>query len=234
MMPNADPVQSLFDGKSKGWNAKYAPGGPLAQRVILFAQSLATSAPPPAKVLDLGCGTGNLAAALAERGYNVIGTDIAEGMIRQARMSFPSAKVDWQLLPVNWTRLPVPDGSLDAVVSSSVFEYLPDLRHAFSECARVVRPGGYLLLTVPNVLNRVRRLERLIKPVAHVMAAVQPLGQIAALRRYADYLQLSQNRLTPDGWNAEAHRAGLGPAETPALPDAPPLVLLKFKKYSTG
>ena len=101
-------------------------------------------------ILDLGCGTGTLAIAIARAtpGAAVVGIDADDATLAQARVK--QARFGTS---VHWHRgfaqnLPFGDGVFDAVVSSLFFHHLlrPDKRAALAEIARVIRPGGRLLI----------------------------------------------------------------------------------------
>src|SRR4051812_12224038 len=70
-MVGADAVRDLFNAKAPGWRRKYDVDGPLARRIAEFEARLARRTAPPARVLEIGCGTGNLAFHLSGRGYRV-------------------------------------------------------------------------------------------------------------------------------------------------------------------
>ncbi|MBI2854640.1 MAG: class I SAM-dependent methyltransferase [Chloroflexi bacterium] len=100
-------------------------------------------------VLDVGCGTGTLALLLAKRagprGY-VVGVDLSEGMLAQARRK---TNVPWlSFRRANVEELPFPDGSFDkAFMSLSLHEMPPEARHnTLMQVARVLRPDGSLFL----------------------------------------------------------------------------------------
>jgi SAM-dependent methyltransferase len=97
-------------------------------------------------VLDLGCGTGELAesARAAAIGATWTGVDLREEMVRQAAAAYPWAT----FVEASADALPFADGSFDAVVASTLFSSLPStaLEHAAAaEVARVLRPGGWLV-----------------------------------------------------------------------------------------
>ncbi|MGC5033394.1 NAD-dependent epimerase/dehydratase family protein [Micromonospora sp. DT229] len=102
-------------------------------------------------VLDLGCGVGRLLPGLAARCGHVTGVDIAPGMLERARARVADAP-NAQLLLGSVADVPLPDASVDAVVCLGVFEHVPaEFRErALTEAARLLRPGGRLLLELNN------------------------------------------------------------------------------------
>ena len=167
-------MRTLFDTKAAGWPAKYAAGGRLTGRLAQLADAVRDLTDAGGEVLDLGCGSGELARRLAAGGYVVTGCDIAPAMVRQAAEADPGHTVRWISLEPHWEALPLAAGSLDAVVAASVLEYVPAPALVLAECARVLRPGGVLLCTVPNMAHPVRWLEWLLR-----LAVRSPLGAIA-------------------------------------------------------
>jgi len=102
----------------------------------------ACALPPDACVLDVGTGTGDLAAeALRQRpGALVVGCDFTLPMMLRGRMKPGRHRIRW--VGGDALRLPFPDGRFDAVVSGFVMRNVADPDLAFREQARVVRPGG--------------------------------------------------------------------------------------------
>jgi SAM-dependent methyltransferase len=97
-------------------------------------------------VLDLGCGTGNAALLAARAGARVIGVDPATRLLDVARSRAAAAGLDVDFRPGEAAALPLPDRSLDAVVSVFGIVFAADAHAAAAEVARVLRPGGRLLL----------------------------------------------------------------------------------------
>jgi SAM-dependent methyltransferase len=103
---------------------------------------------PPGRVLDVGCGTGRLAARVRREltGTHVVGCDFSAGMLRHARAR--DARIPW--VQGDAGRLPFRDGAFDAVVSTEAFHWFPDPVGALVEMRRVLRPEGRLLLGLVN------------------------------------------------------------------------------------
>jgi len=96
------------------------------------------------RVADIGCGPGRAAAFMAERGLDVVGVDVSQAMLAVARTAHPHIRFEEGQLDV----LPIETGVLaGAVCWYSIIYTPPDrLTEAFGELARVLMPGGYLLL----------------------------------------------------------------------------------------
>jgi len=109
----------------------------------------------PARVLDVGCGTGRLLrrAALRWPHARMIGVDPASGMIEQARRLTPDA----EFAIGSGEALPLPDASVDAAFSTVSFHHWADQLAGIREVARTLRPGGCFCLAdgaLPAVLGR--------------------------------------------------------------------------------
>ena len=101
---------------------------------------------PPGPVLDAACGTGRHAAYLQERGREVIGVDASEAMLSRAREKLPDA----DLRRGDLTALPLADGAVSGAVCALALSHLPELGDAVAELARVLAPGGRLIVSNPH------------------------------------------------------------------------------------
>jgi ubiquinone/menaquinone biosynthesis C-methylase UbiE len=205
-------VRDLFNAKATTWTKKYENNGPLSTRLTAFERRLSQSVAPPAEILDLGCGTGDLTAHLSQCGYRVTACDIAEEMLAKSQTSFGDI-AEWVQLSANWTRLPFADGTFAAVVASSVMEYVVDLPSALRELARVLQPGGVLLFTAPNIASPVRRFEAALQPFARALRRFTFPAPLARIDRYLAYLRVSKNRMSLNRWTDLLHEVGVAPAQ---------------------
>lgn len=110
------------------------------------------------RILDAGCGSGPLFAALRDRGATVTGLDASAVMLAIARRQLGS---DAELPVADLShRLPLADHTFDDVVASLVLHYLQDWGPTLTELRRVLKPGGRLLVSIdhPFAIHAIQRL----------------------------------------------------------------------------
>jgi ubiquinone/menaquinone biosynthesis C-methylase UbiE len=130
--------------------------------------------------------------------------------------------------------LPFSSAAFDAVVASSVLEYVDDPAIVLRECARVMSPGGVMLCTVPNPRHPVRWLESLIRPAASRRLSSGTSDRWPRLDRYLTYLRVSRQRHSAAEWCAFAAQTGLVAVPHPSeLAERSPLRLLTFHRPGT-
>jgi SAM-dependent methyltransferase len=136
-----------------------------AERYAFVRALLARLAPPPADLVELGAAPGDQSIGLARAGYRVTAVDLgmAEWSDRpQGAMQGALGEAGVELVVWDLERTPYPlaDESFDVVVLTEVVEHLREYpAQALAETRRILRPGGWLVLTTPNaayVRNRVR------------------------------------------------------------------------------
>jgi ubiquinone/menaquinone biosynthesis C-methylase UbiE len=101
----------------------------------------------PRRVLDVGCGTGYLLRLLAERypqATELAGIDAAPAMIETAGQLAGDRRLRFTVGVAE--RLPFPEDAFDLVVSTTSFDHWADQQEGLGECARVLAPGGQLML----------------------------------------------------------------------------------------
>jgi len=168
----------------------------------------AQSENPPA-VLDIGCATGALIASLRDRGWRVTGVEISAG----AAYAQKERSLDVRSLPLEENRFT--SACFDAVLASHLIEHLNDPRSFLIEVRRVLKDGGRVFITTPNIsglqarlygsrwrsaifdhlyLFSVRTLTRLLKNTGFKVEKVSTWGGLAAglapswLKKPADFL----------------------------------------------
>jgi SAM-dependent methyltransferase len=103
----------------------------------------------PARIADLGCGSGVFSSILLQKGFACVGVDIAFGLTALGRSLYPGIT----FLNADIESLPFSTGSLDAVLLSAVIHHLPDAGACAREVFRVLRPGGVFMAFDPNRMN---------------------------------------------------------------------------------
>jgi len=111
----------------------------VVERVIGMLQAEGVS---PARLLDVGAGTGRLLAKLIDLypGAAAVGVDLAPGMCRTAEANLPPQRV--QIKNADAECLPFAEARFDLVLSTSTYQWLASLDQAFAEARRVLAPGG--------------------------------------------------------------------------------------------
>jgi SAM-dependent methyltransferase len=123
-----------WSARAEGWAEVWADMADPARHAIMDAAGVGVGM----RLLDVGCGSGELCALVALRGARVAGIDAAEGMIAIARRRLPDA--DLRVGPME--ALPWEDGTFDVVTAVNALQFAADYVDALAEAARVVRPGG--------------------------------------------------------------------------------------------
>lgn len=144
------PTVEAYDG----WAPHYdGPRNLMLEREQVLVHAIVDEL-PVGVALDVACGTGRHAAHLAGLGHTVIGTDISPVMLEVAREKLP----DVELHLADMHDLPIPDASVDTVVTGLAVNHVPDLAPVFAELARVLRPGGPLVVSDSRGLMEGARL----------------------------------------------------------------------------
>lgn len=197
-----DATRALFDR----WAATYDvdtsdPAGPLmgyGESLQSLDEMVVVDA--GTKLLDIGIGTGSLAARFVNHGAQITGIDVSEQMLARCH----AAHSDFELKEGSFTEIPFPDAAFDMAVSSFAFHEVEVDRRmaACTEVARVLRPGGQLAL-----LDIVFASESAIADARAAIGAVwdpdedYPLiGQLDAQLRTAGFVNLRWHQSAPYHW----------------------------------
>ena len=150
------------------------------------------------RVADVGCGPGVMVEAVLERGGTFVGMDLSPEMVREATRRFGHVEgVSFRQGDIE--ALDLPSEHYDQVICMAVIEYLKAPDRALAEIARILRPGGIALVTVPKRLH----IDRL------TVAATAPVRGLARLLGASSADSLPRLCLQPDELDRAAARAGL-------------------------
>lgn len=187
---------------------------------------LLTHIQPGMKALELGCATGWISLAMAQRGATVTGSDLSEKALATARRYYESIKaqvpgsVEYQAADMNTIQLP--DNTYDVIVVKSVLHHLINLEHTIAEMHKALKPGGLLwasdtdgdeatstvmiagalCLVLPTETSYVDKLKALLKfgvrAPSRVKASIQAegLSPFEGAGREHDWIKLIEQRFT--------------------------------------
>lgn len=178
MMNSKERVKRSFSERASEWAACYSDREPrnlnlknLMSRQRFALEVVEAGLPRGSKVLDVGCGPGEMAAKLMQRGYEVWGLDIAEPMICHARKRCGTDR--FRVGDIE--HIPFPENTFDGVVCLGVLEYLDVDEIALREIHRVLKPGGRAVISTPSGACPLYHLDRML-------SGLEPLYDFAKYR----------------------------------------------------
>jgi ubiquinone/menaquinone biosynthesis C-methylase UbiE len=170
-------VEAIFESGAAFWRDVYGQPGAQAE---VYRDRLAAArewidglaCEPGSRALDLGCGAGFLAVAMARRGFRVAAMDSSEAMVELTRRTVAAAQTpDIAVAHGDARDLDFPDASFDLVVAIALLPWVHRIEPVIDEIARVLKPGGYTILTADNRA----RLNAILDPRYH--PALAPLRE---------------------------------------------------------
>lgn len=117
------------------------------KRLDFIVQSIEAIGKPDARILDVGCGNGNISMALGSLGYRVLGVDIDPTSIEKAKLANPFDNVKFDILDANAFAM---KDEFDAIVCSEVLEHLNDPIELVQSIHNILKKEGVFVATVPN------------------------------------------------------------------------------------
>ncbi|MFZ0216551.1 MAG: class I SAM-dependent methyltransferase [Candidatus Dormiibacterota bacterium] len=144
---NAVPPEAIDELDARSgyglWSGRYdEPGNPVVGLEEPAVRSLVDPL-PPGRALDAACGTGRHSRHLLELGHQVVGFDLTHEMLTRARRAAAGAG----LLEADLGAIPLASGTFDVVVCGLALAHVAELRAAAAELARVLAPGGHLVVS---------------------------------------------------------------------------------------
>jgi 2-polyprenyl-6-hydroxyphenyl methylase/3-demethylubiquinone-9 3-methyltransferase len=211
-----NPAVAFHDQLAERWEQKYARST-FSKRATAILTMPAGEVQAGEHWLDAGCGTGTIARRLAQQGCRVTAVDGSARMIAAAERA---AAPGTGSMPLCFLRvkdvaeLPFADAAFDAIVCSSVLEYVDAPSLVLGELARVLRPGGRLIVSIPNRRAVLRRTQRLTHWITS-RCGLAPWPRYIGLSRHAYTREEFAEVLQASAFEAQAWRYyGAG------LPDA--------------
>jgi SAM-dependent methyltransferase len=105
---------------------------------------------PGMTILEIGCGTGYFTRELTQRGADIVAIDVSPDLLEIAKAKYSAPNVRYEIQ--NAYTLTYADAMFDSVVGSSILHHL-EIEEALREIYRVLKPGGTVYFTEPNMLN---------------------------------------------------------------------------------
>ncbi len=136
-----------------------------------------------ARLLDVGCGAGEMLAAAVARGLSAVGLDVSDVAVEAARQRVPEAECVVGVAE----ELPFGDASFDYVSCMGSLEHFADLGRSLSEMMRVVRPDGRLLILVPNSRHYWMPVLRTVRAIFPQLS--QPVERHASRQEWEELLR---------------------------------------------
>jgi ubiquinone/menaquinone biosynthesis C-methylase UbiE len=150
-------VTDFFEADAANWDAYYERHDVFSvihqlRRSLALAWVDDLGLPEGAAVLDIGCGTGHLAVALARRGFRVTAVDTAEQMLTRARVNLATAGLGESvtLVRAGAANLPVVADTFELVTALGLLPWVPSPTDVLAEMVRALAPGGHLIATCDN------------------------------------------------------------------------------------
>jgi SAM-dependent methyltransferase len=134
-----------------------------AERSV-FARNLDAAIAADAKIVEVGCGTGQMSLYLARSERQVVGVDLTRASLRLAAAAAARFGIDQvQFVETDLARPGLKQGAFDVVYCSGVLHHTPDPPAAFAHVARLARPGGMIVIGLYNAVARIPlRLRRMV------------------------------------------------------------------------
>lgn len=197
---NVDPAElAKFSDLANNWwdlNSEFKPLHKINPLRLGFIEQHAPLA--GRRVLDVGCGGGILSEAMAARGAQVTGIDLAEKSLKIAKLHLLESgqQVDYQCVPVEQLAASQP-ASFDSVTCMEMLEHVPEPSSVVAACAALVKPGGWVFFSTLN-----RNLKSYLQAVigAEYILGLLPRGT----HDYARFIK-------PSELNRMARNNGLSP-----------------------
>lgn len=181
------------------WSEFYSSRG-FQKRKEVFDEVLKKYVETGQRWLDAGCGSGVLSLSLANLGANVLGIDASVPMLKSAEHNVSASSAAGQISfqhVCTVEDLKEVEGDFDGIVCSSVVEYVSSPESVLAEFRRKLRPGGILLISVPNKYSFVRAGQKILRKCGNIFRI-----------NISSYLDVSLNDYSKSEFRAQLEQHG--------------------------
>lgn len=161
------------------------------------------------RALDVGCGTGPMVQFICEHGLHYSGVDVAKGMLDSIEKQFGRSPC-WKNMDLRIgtsEKIPYESNSFDYYIGMGLLEYLDDMEPSLKEMERVLKPGGYAILTMPNIQS----INRTIIRNTGFLRRAYDLALRAAKRQVPTRNSIFHRELAPDALDRMVSAADFKP-----------------------
>ena len=168
-MSEPESVTDHFNRMAPTFITNYSNSLDFKERLEVWRRAIESSMaqiPDSSLCLDMGCGDGSISRPVAKRGLRIVGFDQSEAMIALARRRAVEEGVESETeyvfapLPLSEELIAAYKNSAGLIICSSVMEYIDDYERVLRQFHSLLKPGGMLLLSLPNRLSLYRIFER--------------------------------------------------------------------------
>ena len=168
-------IKEHFSRSSKDWDSLYSDSDEKhtftrfelrRRKEIVFTFIEKINSAKIKRALDLGCGAGQYLIQLSSMDFECFGADISEEMLKITREKFIFHQIkDVTLINSDCYELPIEDNYFDMIICIGVLEYLDNETQALLEMLRTMKPGGFAIVTFPNLY----KLRNLLNPYYYII-----------------------------------------------------------------
>lgn len=200
-MPTRRQVNTsdFFSQEATHWEAHYASDARFQRRYDRIVHFLGAVLPSQGNALDVGCGTGVFSRYLASKGWRVKATDLSPIMIEKARSIAHEENISFEVACIEDLSS---DLEFNAIIALSMLEYVADDDAAIRKFSDMLAPGGVLVISVPNRVGLLRRIEGVIYGIRSATR-----GRIFGGR--GEYLKHQKRQFSPLELDIMMRRVGL-------------------------
>jgi 2-polyprenyl-3-methyl-5-hydroxy-6-metoxy-1,4-benzoquinol methylase len=168
-MSKSESVTDYFNRTAPTFISNYSDSPDFKERLKVWQRAIGknvTHVPGGSLCLDMGCGDGSISRQVAARGIRIVGFDQSETMLALARHQADKegigSRAEYLLasLPLSDELIKAYENSAGLIICSSVMEYVSDYERVLRQFHSLLKPGGILLLSLPNRLSLYRIFER--------------------------------------------------------------------------